>query len=351
MHHSNVEGTTFSLSQLQLQATSGSTSPHSPLSPIQQTSPPRCYSPQPSSGTVSPLMRTVATPPPLSLDSIREEPHRPYVSGAPPRTSSCNPQISITSETGDQTFIADSSSSSDCMDTSTSPEQASVQYPHFCLSRGQSLDSPYLCGCEEELTTRPSIVRGTGMNFLSKNKIDSTTTRKNERNLTRQDAVGSASNKHQVFISSSNEQRHSFPPLHYSDVTQDEYSEETNYMGSIPPAPKISIHQREDLIDTTPQRSGSGSLLFGVPNKWSRLPVSDIVGAIIALIDSRAPSLVREGVRERGLSVIDPAGAEIELEVSCGPASDSRALKMRRVSGDDSQYSQLCQELINCMTT
>lgn len=353
----------LSLSQLQLQATSGAGSPHSPL---QQPSPPLCFSPQPSSGNVSPLLRAVATPPPLSLDSIREEPsrsrsrlpqHSPLRQTA---SSGATPQISITSDTGAQTFIAASSSDSngeDEMDTSPSPEPPSpLHASHFCLLRGNSLDSPLACRCEEEEEggappPRPSIMRGTGVACLARPPND------NERSPRRRappavDAA-TAANKHHAFVNAPELLRKSFPPLGGAPPEEaDAPSSDSENNLSAPSSPRICRFPAP--VENAPQRTGSGSLLFGMPNKWSRLPVREIVGAIVALVDSRAPSLVREDVRERGLSLRDPAAGaevEVEVEVASGPAADSKALKMRRVSGDDSQYSQLCQQLINCMTT
>lgn len=49
------------------------------------------------------------------------------------------------------------------------------------------------------------------------------------------------------------------------------------------------------------------------------------------------------------LSLEYEGGIQIELKIIEKPR-DSKGLKMRRISGDHLVYSQLCQQLISCMT-
>ena len=316
-------------------------------------------------------------PPPLALDSIREEPPRgsKRLSGSHPKSNSSsfcqNPQISVTSDTGDQIIIASSSSDSSpdpCDDMDTSPFQSPItpepipsplsihQTSPRRLMKGYTLDCPYsyLGHCDLQ---RPSITRGTPGVFNSRrysgfenNNIHRV---RNEHNLVRQDAISyEVSTKRDMFITNI-DLRHSFPP--YSGNCTDSDSEMTDMSIVSDPFQHQTIEnlhqQHRDIIDMAVEKTGSGSLLLGVPNKWSSLPVQELVGAIMQELEARAPMLVREGIRDTGVSLRDQTGAQVELEVSQGPAADSRALKMRRVSGDDLQYSQICKQLIDCMTT
>ena len=430
LHQSNIEGTALSLSQLQLHPGS---SPGSPLTPQRYPSSPprsaspqqRCLSPQsslspqPSSSISSlspqplspshssgnllgaPMISTRAggpsPPPPLQLDSIREEPARKSKSSSSTfrrsnssNYSTCttatigqNPQISVTSDTGDQIILASSSSDSspdpcDEMDTSPfqsplSPEPSGTFLPPMIhlssprrLLKGYTLDCPYSYLSHYDSQSRPSITRGTPGIFLTRPQTGLDTGNnnihraRNEHNLVRQDAINlediSDTSKREMFISNL-DFRHSFPPYNTGLCTDNNDSEMID-MSTINKTlhhqatiENLSQQHRDILFDMTLEKTGSGSLLLGVPNKWSSLPVQELVNAIIREVEVRAPFLVKEGIRDTGMSVRDQTGAQVELEVSQGPANNCRALKMRRVSGDDLQYTQICKQLIDCMTT
>ncbi|KAK3860200.1 hypothetical protein Pcinc_017630 [Petrolisthes cinctipes] len=369
---SSIEGTALSLSRLHLQPPS---SPAGPRSPSHRQSPPLALSPQPSSpvsllnpgAPLSPpspglIPRSGPSPPPLALDCIREEPPRGcHITHHVPRniyTFAQNPQISITDESGGQIIIASSSDSSpdvsDDMDSSPfpsppTPDHANL-FPHSPqrLSKGLSLDSsplPCVSDCDTE---GPSITRGTAGIFASRrpSATDNNNVHRirNERNLVRQNAI-SGNQRHPMLITSM-EFRHSFPPFHNGGTSESDIE-----MTDVSPSGVGSPLVERGVIELELPKTGSGSFLLTLPTEYSGMAQEDLLGNIKNVLERRAPSIVGEGLRDCGLSVRDPTGAQVDLEVHEGTATDSRALKMRRVSGDEDQYTQLCQQLIDCMTT
>ncbi|XP_076277779.1 serine/threonine-protein kinase SIK3 isoform X1 [Lasioglossum baleicum] len=86
----------------------------------------------------------------------------------------------------------------------------------------------------------------------------------------------------------------------------------------------------------------------------SRLNSEAILGRVKQIIDARAPPkgfiFNREEVKGSGLSLEYPGGVQIELRVCESEEKEVKGIKMRRISGDQLQYSQLCQQLISCIT-
>ncbi|XP_025991778.1 serine/threonine-protein kinase SIK3 isoform X2 [Solenopsis invicta] len=86
----------------------------------------------------------------------------------------------------------------------------------------------------------------------------------------------------------------------------------------------------------------------------SRLNSEAILGRVKQIIDARAPPkgfiFSREEVDGSGLSLEYPGGVQIELRVCESEEREAKGIKMRRISGDQLQYSQLCQQLISCIT-
>ncbi|KAG5324371.1 SIK3 kinase, partial [Acromyrmex heyeri] len=86
----------------------------------------------------------------------------------------------------------------------------------------------------------------------------------------------------------------------------------------------------------------------------SRLNSETILGRVKQIIDARAPPkgfiFSREEVKGSGLSLEYPGGVQIELRVFESEERETKGIKMRRISGDQLQYSQLCQQLISCIT-
>ncbi|XP_046421579.1 serine/threonine-protein kinase SIK3-like isoform X5 [Neodiprion virginianus] len=89
-------------------------------------------------------------------------------------------------------------------------------------------------------------------------------------------------------------------------------------------------------------------------NESSRLNSDAILGRVKQIIDACAPPkgfiFSREEVEGGGLSLEYPGGVQIELRVCESEEKEVKGIKMRRISGDQLQYSQLCQQLISCIT-
>ncbi|KAK3913599.1 Serine/threonine-protein kinase SIK3 [Frankliniella fusca] len=94
------------------------------------------------------------------------------------------------------------------------------------------------------------------------------------------------------------------------------------------------------------QITASGSFQVTLSDSCAQLATSDVLGIVKDLIDRRKPpqGFVVGGCGDNGLALEYPSGVQIELRVCKGE------LKMRRISGDHHQYSELCRELISCMT-
>ncbi|XP_053595451.1 serine/threonine-protein kinase SIK3 isoform X2 [Microplitis demolitor] len=89
-------------------------------------------------------------------------------------------------------------------------------------------------------------------------------------------------------------------------------------------------------------------------NESSRLNSEAILGRVKQIIDARAPPkgfiFSREEVKGSGLSLEYPGGVQIELRVCEFEEHEKKGIKMRRISGDQLQYSQLYEQLISCIT-
>lgn len=249
----------------------------------------------------------------------------------------CNPQISITDELGEVTIPGS--------ETST-PEAAG--FTDF------STIFPMLSSCDP---LRPSITRGIGRitplqlqqhlqqqqqqiinNSDSSNNNDNIMIHQqqfqNQRNcFIRQDAR----TRQDSFVKNET-LRHSFPPpnspshhLFHSD------SQDLSYYDESP---------NNDLPMVELQKTSSGSFEVALSDFCSTLCVNDILQYVRGQLVARG-SIVGETADRSGLALQGPGGVQIELRVS-GEA-DSRGLRMRRISGDQLQYSQLCHELLTCI--
>lgn len=98
------------------------------------------------------------------------------------------------------------------------------------------------------------------------------------------------------------------------------------------------------------QKSNSGSFEVTLSDFCSTLTSTDILGLVKRIIDVKAPPkgflAFPAGEFEGGLALEYPGGIQIELRVT---GEETKGLKLRRISGDQLQYSQLCHELISCM--
>lgn len=146
------------------------------------------------------------------------------------------------------------------------------------------------------------------------------------------------------------------------------------------PSPSPSPDSLEDLLPyypphlpsfiisepCDPQRPsitrGIGRPLTGTPvptaevevtlsDESSRLNSETILGRVKQIIDAQGLVFSRQEVDGSGLSLEYPGGVQIELRVCESEEKEAaKGIKMRRISGDQLQYSQLCQQLISCIT-
>ncbi|KAF2366426.1 Kinase associated domain 1 (KA1) [Trinorchestia longiramus] len=199
---------------------------------------------------------------------------------------------------------------------------------------------------------------------------------RNERNLIRQDAVvqepglvdsvttqesnwascNTARARHQVFISNT-DLRHSFPPLVHSNI-------DTSALAGLEEPADIltdfdSCHGCHQITRTNKKREGSpplavhktesGSLVMRLPPKWLGMEGSAVLAALTELVRANAPSLTNEGLSAKGLSVRAASGVRVDVEVLKDLQSARLTLKLKRLEGNELQYSRVCQQLINCM--
>ncbi|KAK6645412.1 hypothetical protein RUM43_001689 [Polyplax serrata] len=106
------------------------------------------------------------------------------------------------------------------------------------------------------------------------------------------------------------------------------------------------------------EKTSSGSFEVRLSKYYSELNANDILTLVKKIIDVKAPPKCcfissREDLNindeEKGLSLEYPGGVQIELKVCGKSGCEQKGLKLRRISGDQIQYSQLCQQLISCM--
>nr|CAD7194420.1 unnamed protein product [Timema douglasi] len=146
----------------------------------------------------------------------------------------------------------------------------------------------------------------------------------------------------------------SFPSHHPQISVTDEMGGEVTLVESLSSSDSRNVFASELL-----QKTSSGSFKVTLSDFCSRLTATDILGLVKRLIDARAPPkgftfsshMSDSGdYSEGGLALEYPGGVQIELMVCTDLGCELKGLKMRRISGDQHQYSQLCQELISCMT-
>ena len=128
------------------------------------------------------------------------------------------------------------------------------------------------------------------------------------------------------------------------------------------PLPSFIISEPYDLSRPSITRGIGRPLSSPIPtevevtlsDESSRMNSEAILGRVKQIIDVRAPPkgfiFSREEVEGGGLSLEYPGGVQIELRVCESEEREVKGIKMRRISGDQLQYSQLCQQLISCIT-
>ncbi|CAB3372690.1 Hypothetical predicted protein [Cloeon dipterum] len=240
-----------------------------------------------------------SSPPPPGLSCINEDAmeHSPslFLSSRPENKVLCNPQISITDELGE---------------TIAGSEQSTPEAVGFC--EFASILPSVLGSCDP---LRPSITRGIGK--VQPAVVVSNSDSSNNNNCKQR-------HRQEVFAKA---ERHSFPP---------------------PNSPSRLRHTDSDDLQPMVelQKTSSGSFEVTLSEAWSQTCVNDILQGIREQLVARG-SVVGETPDRCGLALQGPGGVQVELTVSAG--AESRGLRVRRISGDQLEYNQLCHELFACI--
>lgn len=148
-----------------------------------------------------------------------------------------------------------------------------------------------------------------------------------------------------------------FQNLNLNNTLSDQQTLSNNgffYIKSGPEITNNSHQQQEDLLSLTHNNSSSGSYEVELSEVCSKLRATDILEMLRRTINDQVPPKLcvvkseSENLTQK-LSLEYEGGIQIELRI-VDKQKDSKGLKMRRISGDHLVYSQLCQQLISCMT-
>lgn len=97
-------------------------------------------------------------------------------------------------------------------------------------------------------------------------------------------------------------------------------------------------------------KTESGSFVLTLPTKWYGMRGHELVGALLETVEANVPYLVSEGVNENGISLRDDSGVRVDLQLTLNMHNIPQSVKMRRLAGNELQYTQICQQLIDCIT-
>uniref|UniRef100_A0A1B6C6L2 Non-specific serine/threonine protein kinase n=1 Tax=Clastoptera arizonana TaxID=38151 RepID=A0A1B6C6L2_9HEMI len=113
-------------------------------------------------------------------------------------------------------------------------------------------------------------------------------------------------------------------------------------------------HQPFDSYDDVPliisdlQKTVSGSFSVALSEFCSRLATPEVLSLVERAVNATVPPTLQSYSKDNNSIALEyPCGLQVELQVlSC-----NTQLKMRRISGDQGQYSALCQQLVACMSS
>lgn len=209
--------------------------------------------------------------------------------------------------------------------------------------------------------SRPSIVRGIGKGQCSTESSEDnrdilegtnaeTEDHTENHNFYRAASPASSERRESFTLSKNASLRRTFPPFNGGlGSNENPYLLDFNNVlnNSVENGRTLSHHApyRNVFASDLMQISASGSFQVTLSDSCAQLATSDVLGIVKDLIDRRTPrEFIVGGCGDNGLNLEYPGGVQIELRVCKGE------LKMRRISGDHHQYSELCRELISCMT-
>ncbi|XP_054260207.1 serine/threonine-protein kinase SIK3-like isoform X2 [Macrosteles quadrilineatus] len=112
----------------------------------------------------------------------------------------------------------------------------------------------------------------------------------------------------------------------------------------------------EETLDTIPalinadhlQKTVSGSLSVALSEFCSSLATEQVLSLVSRVVNAAVPPTLHHLSQDHSsLALQYPCGLQVELQV----LTHNAQLKMRRISGDQGQYSALCQQLVACMSS
>lgn len=275
--------------------------------------------------------------------------------------NSTRPQISLTDEMGGEVTLIPCLSVSSCESTdSIEIENYKIEDDAMMVDSNQfnpgALPSFVISGpCD---FSKPSIVRGIGKKNEKTNKDF---TSPNE-NIVHKIRVPDKNTVNTVLTSSADEllipmnsQEHAedFSEMCINDIENriEEKTDSSNFYSG------CSISTGDLFASELLEKTSSGSFEVRLSKYYSDLDTNDILTIVKKIIDVKAPPKCcfissKENLsvtEEKGLSLEYPEGVQIEVKVCEKSGCEEKGLKLRRISGDQLKYSQLCQQLISCM--
>uniref|UniRef100_A0A1B6H4M6 non-specific serine/threonine protein kinase n=1 Tax=Cuerna arida TaxID=1464854 RepID=A0A1B6H4M6_9HEMI len=121
-------------------------------------------------------------------------------------------------------------------------------------------------------------------------------------------------------------------------------------------ADQYSCDNDSEVLDNIPalinadhlQKTVSGSLSVALSEFCSRLATHQVLSLVSRVVNAAVPPTLHALSQDHtSLALQYPCGLQVELQV----LSQHAQLKMRRISGDQGQYSALCQQLVACMSS
>ncbi|XP_014240999.1 serine/threonine-protein kinase SIK3-like isoform X2 [Cimex lectularius] len=109
----------------------------------------------------------------------------------------------------------------------------------------------------------------------------------------------------------------------------------------------MTNHQPPLLASEALQKTVSGSFQVSLSEFCSNLAASEVISLLQKTVSAIAPSEFHCYTKDGpALALQSPSGLHVELQVE-----RNAQLKMRRISGDQGQYADLCHQLVACMTS
>ena len=330
--------------------------------------------------THSGVRSSASSPSPTSLQMIQEE----GGNGGNVCRNPTRPQISLTDEMGGEITLVP------CLSDSSYESNDSIEIHKYEIeddlmvvdpSQSNTVNVPSFVISGPCDLTRPSIVRGIGIRNDRTKKPSSDVQDSNPEPADATKGNLTSENRRETFAQGKHtEMRLTFPmdrksnPMNVDDFAETDL---TSSNEGVEVDGKIFVRQNRNLLPESTnlvsdfsistgdifasellEKTSSGSFEVRLSKYYSELNSYDILTLVKRIIDLKAPTKccflsskqdLNINDKENGLSLEYPGGVQIELKVCEKSGCEEKGLKLRRISGDQIQYSQLCQQLISCM--